>query len=44
MRKNHRLLGKIGKTEILSELSKAAFLIMKWENCNSNVVEHANSP
>ena len=44
MRKNHRLLGKIGKTKILSKLSKTTSFRCEVGNRDINIVEQSNIP
>ena len=42
LRKSHRLLRRIRKTKILSQLSKTPYFRLKWENRDINVAEQAN--
>ena len=44
LRKNHRLLRKIGKIKYYLIYTMLPILHMKWENCEINVVEQANIP
>ena len=44
MRKNHLLVEKIWKSEIVWKLSKAASFSKKWGNCDINVLEQTKIP